>query len=64
MFKPHDSIDIKNFKAEIFNNHLKNFYDYKLKQTVNNLCSGFVIIDMNGNKLLNSFDIETFRDEV
>ena len=62
MFKPHDSIDIKNFKAEIFNNHLKIFYDYKLKQTVNNLCMGFVIIDMNGNKLLNSFDIETFRD--
>jgi lipopolysaccharide transport system ATP-binding protein len=61
-FKKHDTITINNFEATLNNEKVFITYDYSLKTFTNNLHIGFVLIDMKGNKIINSFDVETFYD--
>jgi lipopolysaccharide transport system ATP-binding protein len=57
-FKKHDNIRVNIFEAYIKNNKIIIKYDYSLKSFTNNLCMGFVLIDMKGNRIINTFDVE------
>lgn len=61
-FSKHDAIKINKFDASINDEIVTITYDYDVKSFTNNLHIGFVLIDIKGNRLINSFDVEKSYD--